>query len=116
MPSCCPLLQTRESNLSSRPEAPWALWCGVAGALAATVLSVRSILATPGAEAAMSFVVVPVIAIVVAVPAGVWGLALGHLVARARGKVGSAPGLLAAAVAAALALPIAALHAMSALR
>lgn len=70
---------------AERPEARWAFWCGAAGALVALPASTVSIL-SHGAGAAFSFVLVPLIAAAVAVPAGVWGMALGHVVLHLRGR------------------------------
>lgn len=62
---------------SARPEARFALVAGIAGALAATAISVKGIFASGSSTAAIGFVFVPLIAAAAAVPAGVWGLALG---------------------------------------
>ena len=70
---------------AERPEARWAFWCGAAGALVALAASTVSIL-SHGAPAAFSFVLVPLVAAAAAVPAGVWGLALGHVVLHLRGR------------------------------
>ena len=92
--------------LASRPEAPWALVVGLASGLGAAAMSVREILTTGGAVAAASFAFVPLVAVVVAVPAGLWGLALGHVWLHARGRVPSVPALLLVAWLVVLALPI----------
>jgi MFS superfamily sulfate permease-like transporter len=68
-----------------RPEARWAFWAGAAGALAAAAVSTVKILAS-GPGAAFSFVLVPLIAVAAAVPCGVWGTALGHVVLHLRGR------------------------------
>jgi hypothetical protein len=92
-------------GLSQRPEARWALWAGIAGALAAAVVQAKAILSSADASAAVGFVFVPLVAILVAVAAGIWGLALGHVVARLRGEVND-PWHVFAAAAAALALGV----------
>lgn len=68
-----------------RPELPWALWAGVAGALAAAAISVKGIFASASSTAAIGFIFVPFIAIAAGVLAGVWGLALGTVAAHLRG-------------------------------
>ena len=67
------------TGLRARPEAPWALWAGVAGALAAAALSVKAILGSGGADAAAGYLLVPFIAAIAAIPCGIWGAALGHV-------------------------------------
>lgn len=62
-----------------RPELPWALWAGVAGALAAAAVSVKGIFSSASSTAAIGFIFVPFIAIAAGVLAGVWGLALGTI-------------------------------------
>ena len=95
------------ATLRERPEARWALWAGIAGLLLAAVVQVKAIFASSSATAALGFALVPLIAALTAAATGIWGLALGHVVERARGKV-SGPGiLLAAALVVALALPAA---------
>jgi hypothetical protein len=69
-----------------RPEARWALWSGVAAALATMVIATYMIFAERSAAAALSFVFVPLVAAIVAVPAAVWGAALGHVVEHLRGR------------------------------
>ncbi len=69
-----------------RPEARWALWAGIAGALATAVLSARMILAHASAGAGLGFVLVPLVAAAAAVPLGIWGAALGHVVEHLRGR------------------------------
>ena len=93
-------------KLSSRPEAPWALWTGLAGGLAAAVVSVMGILKSGSATAAIGFIFVPFVAAIAAIPAGIWGLALGHVWLHLRGvRHSSHPALLAAAWVFALAVP-----------
>lgn len=69
-----------------RPEARWALWAGIVGAVATFAVSTWKIFAEGSAAAGLSFVLVPLAAAIVAVPAGVWGLALGHVVLHLRGR------------------------------
>ncbi len=68
-----------------RPEMPWAFRAGVAGALAAAAISVKGILGSETPAAALGYIVLPFVAIAAAVPSGIWGLALGYLVACRRG-------------------------------
>ena len=75
-------------GFAARPEARWALWAGLAGALAAAVLSVKAILGSAGPAATAGYLLVPFIAAIVAIPCGIWGAALGHVVLRLRGVVG----------------------------
>jgi hypothetical protein len=72
-------------RLVDRPEARWALWAGIVGALAVAVWSTYKIFAQGTAAAGLSFVFVPLVAAVAAVPAGVWGAAVGHVVLHLRG-------------------------------
>ena len=69
-----------------RPEARWAFWAGIVGALAVAGWSTYRILAQGSAAAGLSFVFVPLVAAVAALPAGVWGAALGHVVLHLRGR------------------------------
>lgn len=93
-------------KLSSRREAPWALWAGVAGGLAAAVISVVGIFKSGSSTAAIGFIFVPFVGAIVAIPAGIWGLALGHVWLHLRGvRHTSHPALLAAAWVFALAVP-----------
>lgn len=69
-----------------RPEARWALWAGVAGGLATLGVSTWLILAERSATAGFSFVFVPLVAALAALPCGVWGAALGHVVQHLRGE------------------------------
>jgi hypothetical protein len=93
-------------KLSSRREAPWALWAGLAGGLAAAVISVMGILKSGSSTAAIGFIFVPFVAAIAAIPAGIWGLALGHVWLHLRGvRHSSHPALLAAAWVFALAVP-----------
>ena len=72
-------------RLVDRPEARWALFAGIVGALAAAAWSTYNIFAQGSAAAGLSFVFVPLVAAVAAVPAGVWGAAVGHVVLHLRG-------------------------------
>lgn len=72
--------------LSARPEARFALVAGISGGLAAAALSANEILSSSGSTAALGFVFVPLLAALVAVPAGIWGLALGCVWLSLRGR------------------------------
>jgi len=89
-----------------RPEARWALWSGIAGALATAVLSTRMILTHAGAGAGLGFVLVPLVAAAAAVPVGIWGAALGHVAEHLRGRAREPKIVLWAALFAAAALPV----------
>jgi hypothetical protein len=73
--------------LSERPEARWALGCGLAGLAASVVLHVKAILESASSTAAIGFLFIPFFAAAAAVAAGIWGLALGHVVLRLKGRV-----------------------------
>jgi|SRR5687767_5135129 hypothetical protein len=88
-----------------RPEARWALWAGVVGALATAVLATRMIFAYGAANAVLGFVLVPLVAATAAVPVAIWGAALGHVVLHLRGRAAEPRILFWAALAAALSLP-----------
>lgn len=94
-------------GLRARPEARWALWCGIAGALAAAALSVKGIFASGSSTAALGFIYLPLVAALGAIPVAAWGAALGHVVLRWRGAVQSPRLVLLAALAIAAALPAA---------
>jgi hypothetical protein len=94
-------------RLSSRPEAPWGMWAGIAGGLAAAALSVKGILASGSSTAAIGFIFVPFIAIAAMLPSAVWGLALGCVWLSVRGAQQYAPAMLVAAWVFALAGPAA---------
>jgi hypothetical protein len=97
----------KRTGFSARPEARWALWAGVAGALAAAALSVRAILYSPSSNPVLGFVLVPFFAAIAAVGFGIWGAALGHVVLQLRGAVREPPIVFWVALVAALALPVA---------
>ncbi len=69
-----------------RPEARWALWTGIAGALATAVLSTKMILSHGSSTAGLGFIFLPLVAAAAAVPIGIWGAALGHVVLHLRGR------------------------------
>jgi len=92
-------------KLSGRPEAPWALWSGIAGGIAAALLSVLSIMNSGGSTAAIGFLFVPFIAIVAMLATGLWGLAAGCVWLSLRGARQYAPLMLLAAWALALSGP-----------
>ena len=94
------------SIASRRPEAGWALWCGVLGALATAALSVKGIFSSGSSTAALGFITLPLVAALGAIPVAAWGAALGHVVLRGRGKVHSPLLVLVAALAVAASLPI----------
>jgi|CXWL01.1.fsa_nt_gi hypothetical protein len=93
--------------IHARPEARWAFWCGVAGALATAALSVKGIFSSGSSTAALGFITLPLVAALGAIPVAAWGAALGHVVLRWRGKVQSPPMVLVAALAVAASLPAA---------
>jgi hypothetical protein len=95
------------ATLRERPEARWAFWAGIAGLIAAGALQVKAIFASSSSTAALGFIFVPLIAALAAAAAGIWGLALGHVVERTRGAVGGPAVLLAAALVVAAAVPAA---------
>ena len=94
-----------QRRLSSRPEAPWALWAGIAGGVVATVLTLRGMAGADAGTAAIGFVIVPLVAIAAMVPAAIWGLAVGCLWLSWRGAQRYVPGMLVAAWAYAVAVP-----------
>ena len=94
-----------DRRFAARPEARWALWSGAFGALAATTLSVKEIFSSADSAAALGFIFVPLVATAVAVPAGVWGAAVGHVVLVLHGSVRSSRPVLISAVLAAVAPP-----------
>ena len=94
------------AGLRGRPEARWALWSGVAGALAVSALSVKGIFASGSSTAAIGFVYVPLVAALGAIPVGIWGAALGHVVLRMRGLVQGPRSVLVAALVISASLPV----------
>ena len=92
-------------KLSARPEAPWALWAGSAGGLAAAAVSVHAILGSGSSTAAIGFIFVPFIAIAAMLPAAMWGLALGCVWLSLRGSQRYLRPVLMAAWVFALAVP-----------
>ena len=93
-----------------RPEARWALWAGMVGAVATAAASTCGILAQGSAAAGLAFVFVPLAAVAAAVPVAVWGAAVGHVVLHLRGRAAEPKVLLWAALIAALLPPLAAAH------
>ena len=69
------------------------------------IVSSVKILADPSPMSAFGFVFVPLIAAVVAVPAGVWGAAVGHVVLHLQGRATEPKIVFWSALAAVLALP-----------
>jgi len=92
-------------SLSARPEAPWALWSGVAGAIAVAALSMKSIHSSGSSTAALGYIYLPLVAVLAAIPIGLWGMALGHAVLWLRGAVRSPPMVFVAALLLACSLP-----------
>jgi hypothetical protein len=90
-----------------RTEARWALWAGIAGALATAALSVKMILSHGSSTAALGFILVPLVAAAAAVPIGIWGAALGHVIEQLRGRAAEPNIVFWAAVVAAASLPLA---------
>lgn len=88
-----------------RSEARWALWAGVAGAFAMAALATMMILSHQSSGAALGFVFVPLVAAAAAVPVGIWGAALGHVVAHLRGRAAEPKIVFWVALLAALSLP-----------
>ncbi len=93
------------TGVRARPEARWALWCGVAGALVTAALSVKGIFSSASSTAALGFIVLPLVAALGAIPVAAWGAALGHLVLRWRGTVQGPRMVLVAALVVTAALP-----------
>lgn len=90
-----------------RPEARWALWTGVAGALATAALSTKMILSHGSSSAGLGFIFLPLVAAAAAVPIGIWGAALGHVVLHLRGHAPEPKVVFWVALVAAASLPIA---------
>jgi hypothetical protein len=90
-----------------RPEARWALWTGVAGALATAALSTKMILSHGSSTAGLGFIFLPLLAAAAAVPIGIWGAALGHVVLHLRGRASEPKIVFWVALVAAASLPVA---------
>jgi hypothetical protein len=95
------------AGLAQRPEAPWALAAGVLGALGAAGMSMRDIFNSPSGTAPFEVIYVPLVAGLVGLLAGIWGLALGHVVERLRGRVAEPWLAFWVALAAAAGMPLA---------
>lgn len=90
-----------------RSEARWALWAGIIGALATAALSAGMILSHGSSSAGLGFVFLPLVAAAAAVPIGIWGAALGHVVAHLRGRASEPKIVFWVALVAAASLPVA---------
>jgi hypothetical protein len=88
-----------------RSEARWALWAGIVGAVATAAISTKMIFAYGSAAAGLGFVFLPLVAIAVGVPVGVWGAALGHVVLHLQGRAAEPRILFWVALTAAASLP-----------
>ena len=88
-----------------RPEARWALWAGIGGALAMSVVATVMILSHQSSMAAFGFIFVPLAAAAAAVPVAVWGAALGHVVLHLQGRAPEPRVVFWAALAAAVSMP-----------
>ena len=88
-----------------RPEARWALWAGIVGALVVLVVSSVMILSHASPLSGFGFIFVPLVAAVIALPVGVWGAAVGHVVLHLQGRAAEPKIVFWSALAAALALP-----------
>jgi hypothetical protein len=88
-----------------RPEARWALWAGICGALAMAALSTKMILSHGSSTAGLGFIFLPLLAAAAAVPLALWGAALGHVVLHLRGRAREPRIVFWVAVAAAASLP-----------
>jgi hypothetical protein len=88
-----------------RSEARWALWAGVAGAVATGALGTKLILAHGSPVAGLGFVFLPLVAAAAAVPVAIWGAAVGHVVEHLRGRAAEPKIVLWAALAASASLP-----------
>jgi hypothetical protein len=89
-----------------RPEARWALWTGIAGALATAALSTKMILSHGSSTAGLGFIFLPLVAAAAAVPIGIWGAALGHVVLHLRGRAPEPKIVFWVALVAAASLPV----------
>jgi len=88
-----------------RSEARWALWAGIVGALATAALSARMILSHGSSTAGLGFIFLPLVAAAAAVPVGIWGAALGHVVLHLRGRAAEPKIVFWVALVAAASLP-----------
>jgi hypothetical protein len=89
-----------------RSEARWALWAGIIGALATAALSTKMILSHGSSTAGLGFIFLPLVAAAAAVPIGIWGAALGHVVLHLRGRAAEPRILFWVALVAAVSLPL----------
>jgi hypothetical protein len=90
-----------------RSEARWALWMGIVGALATAALSTKMILSHGSSTAGLGFIFLPLVAAAAAVPIGIWGAALGHVVLHLRGRAAEPRIVFWVALVAAASLPVA---------
>lgn len=90
-----------------RSEARWALWAGIVGALATAALSTKMILSHGSSTAGLGFIFLPLVAAAAAVPIGLWGAALGHVVLHLRGRAAEPRIVFWVALVAAASLPLA---------
>ena len=88
-----------------RPEARWALWSGICGALAMAALGTMMILSHGSSTAGLGFIFLPLVAAAAAVPVAIWGAALGHVVLHLRGRAPEPRIVFWVAVVAAASLP-----------
>jgi hypothetical protein len=95
------------TSILARPETRWALWTGLLGALVASAVTVKGIFSSASSTAPLGFIFLPFVAAACAVPAGIWGIALGHVVLVLAGRTQTLRPLFIVALAAALALPCA---------
>jgi hypothetical protein len=89
----------------ARPEARYALWAGIVGALATAALGSRMIFSHGSSTAPLGFIFLPFVAAAAAVPIGLWGAALGHVVAHLRGRAAEPKVVFWVALVAAASLP-----------
>ena len=90
---------------NERPEARWALWAGIVGALATAALSTKMILSHGSSSAGLGFIFLPLVAAAAAVPVGIWGAALGHVVLHLQGRAPEPKIVFWSALVAALSMP-----------
>jgi hypothetical protein len=89
-----------------RSEARWALWAGIVGALVTAALSTKMILSHGSSTAGLGFIFLPLAAAAAAVPIGLWGAALGHVVLHLRGRADEPRIVFWVALVAAASLPL----------